>query len=219
MRSCTLGALVLALACHALPPAAAGEEDPVAGEWTLFTSFGGRDMESQLTIVRGEDGALSGSYASARGGTMPLAGLSFEDGVLRFTRSTGPRTVFFEARVTGDRLVGKHSMRSREFPAWGARGAEALAALRAERAEANERGDDLEADYERHSMRAAQRDAFPVLYDPELTPAGEADDIRDDEPVIGIALGGEAKAYPIAIMGRHELANDSCGGQPIAASW
>ena len=68
-------------------------------------------------------------------------------------------------------------------------------------------------------MRAAERDAFPVLFDPKLTPAEKASDIREEEPVIGVAIGSEAKAYPISIMGRHELANDTCGGRPITASW
>ena len=108
---------------------------------------------------------------------------------------------------------------SREIPAVGARGDAALKALREERAKANERGDDLEADYKKHSMRAAPRDAFPVLFDPKLTPAAEATDIRDEEFVIGVSFGNEAKAYPISIMGRHELANDTCGGIPITSSW
>ena len=62
-------------------------------------------------------------------------------------------------------------------------------------------------------------DAFPVLTDPELTPAAEAKMLRDEEPVIGVAIGDEAKAYPISIMGVHELANDTCGGKPILTSW
>ena len=86
-------------------------------------------------------------------------------------------------------------------------------------ATADERGTDIEADYDKHKRRAAARDQFPVLFDPELKPADKAAGIRDDEPVIGVFLGGEAKAYPISIMGIHELANDTCGGEPIASSW
>ena len=66
---------------------------------------------------------------------------------------------------------------------------------------------------------AAPRDYFAVPEHPKMTPAADAEDIRDDEPVIGVAFGNEAKAYPLSVMGRHELANDTCGGRPIAVSW
>ena len=79
--------------------------------------------------------------------------------------------------------------------------------------------EDLEAEYDRSARRAAPRDRFLVLNDPELTSAAKAKGIRDDEPVIGIVIGKEAKAYPISVMGVHELANDKCGGEPIAVSW
>jgi hypothetical protein len=79
--------------------------------------------------------------------------------------------------------------------------------------------EDLEKEYDRKARRGAARDRFPVLNDPKLTPAKEAKGIRDDEPVIGVALGKEAKAYPISVMGVHELANDRCGGKAIAVSW
>jgi len=37
--------------------------------------------------------------------------------------------------------------------------------------------------------------------------------------VIGVRVGGAAKAYPVHVMGVHELVNDVCGDVPIAASW
>jgi hypothetical protein len=43
--------------------------------------------------------------------------------------------------------------------------------------------------------------------------------LRPGDWVIGVSVGKEHKAYPVAVMGRHELANDTCGGQPIAAAW
>ena len=38
---------------------------------------------------------------------------------------------------------------------------------------------------------------------------------QPNEWVIGIALNGEAKAYPVDVMGIHELINDVVGGAPI----
>ena len=41
----------------------------------------------------------------------------------------------------------------------------------------------------------------------------------DDEVVIGVALAGEARAYPISILDWHELVNDALGGRPILVSY
>ena len=78
--------------------------------------------------------------------------------------------------------------------------------------------EDLEKVYDEKKDRRAPRDGFPVLHNPKLIPASESK-LADDEPVIGVAIGDEAKAYPVAKMGFHELANDTCGGRPIAVSW
>jgi hypothetical protein len=43
--------------------------------------------------------------------------------------------------------------------------------------------------------------------------------LRPSEWVTGIALNGQAKAYPITVMGFHELINDTVGGVPIAVCW
>lgn len=41
----------------------------------------------------------------------------------------------------------------------------------------------------------------------------------DDDLVIGVAMGGEARAYPVRVLNWHEIANDTVGGIPIAATW
>lgn len=66
------------------------------------------------------------------------------------------------------------------------------------------------------------RDTFPVFDDPPMIGAAQAEAkglIFPRDAVIGVSHGGEAKAYPIAVMGIHELGNDSIGGVPIAVSW
>lgn len=79
---------------------------------------------------------------------------------------------------------------------------------------------DLEADFDRHSKRVVARDSFPVLDHPNMATVKQARArLRDNDWVIGVAIKGEAKAYPIAVMGRHELANDTIGGHPAAVSW
>ena len=66
------------------------------------------------------------------------------------------------------------------------------------------------------------RDVFPVFNNPRLLTAAQAEAggvVFPRDAVIGVALGGEAKAYPISIMGFIELGNDTLAGIPIAVSW
>lgn len=63
-----------------------------------------------------------------------------------------------------------------------------------------------------------RRDAIPALDHPSLLPAAEAE-WSDDEPVLGIVVAGEARAYPVAILNWHELVNDTIAGEPILVSF
>lgn len=57
---------------------------------------------------------------------------------------------------------------------------------------------------------------IPELNDPGRVPAADADWMIDDEVVLGVVINGEAVAYPLRILGWHELANDTVGGVDIA---
>lgn len=75
---------------------------------------------------------------------------------------------------------------------------------------------------EQIGIQVVPRDAFPVFDHPEFVAADMAEKkgyVHDRDPVIGVVIGGEAKAYPIRTMGIHELGNDTLGGIPIAVSW
>ncbi len=62
------------------------------------------------------------------------------------------------------------------------------------------------------------RDGIPALDAPPAVPAAEAV-WDDDEVVIGVALGGAARAYPLAVLVWHELVNDEVGGVPVVVSY
>ena len=65
-------------------------------------------------------------------------------------------------------------------------------------------------------------DDFPVFDDPEMLTVSEAEArgaVLARDAVIGVARDGEARAYPIIIMGIHELGNDRIAGVPIAITW
>ena len=77
-----------------------------------------------------------------------------------------------------------------------------------------------EADYDKGMRQVMEPDQFPVLHHPPMATVMEAGlEIDGDEPVIGLFLGGEARAYPISVMGGVELVNDTCGEIPVAVSW
>ena len=40
-----------------------------------------------------------------------------------------------------------------------------------------------------------------------------------DDPIIGLSLDGDDRAYGVALLSRHEVVNDVVGGQPIVVTW
>lgn len=75
---------------------------------------------------------------------------------------------------------------------------------------------------EQIGIQIVPRDTFPVFDHPEFVDADVAESkgyVQKRDPVIGLAINGKAKAYPIETMGIHELGNDTLGGVPIAVSW
>jgi hypothetical protein len=53
---------------------------------------------------------------------------------------------------------------------------------------------------------------------PRAHPAAEAH-LDPEAPVVGVALGGEARAWPLGWLDWHEVANDRVGGRAIAVAW
>ena len=62
------------------------------------------------------------------------------------------------------------------------------------------------------------RDGIPSLVDPKPLAPDQAP-WRKGDWVIGVVSGGEARAYPVAILMWHELVNDTLGGRPILVSY
>ncbi len=62
------------------------------------------------------------------------------------------------------------------------------------------------------------RDAIRPIYEPAMVPAGEVS-YADDELVMGIAIDGEAKAYPVGVLNSREMVNDELAGIPILVTW
>lgn len=63
-------------------------------------------------------------------------------------------------------------------------------------------------------------DAIPAIDDPAIIPAAAADEqLRDNDLVIGVSIGGEHRAYGAAFLSAHEIVNDMLGGRAIAVTW
>ena len=63
------------------------------------------------------------------------------------------------------------------------------------------------------------KDGIPALSKPRLIAAGEATYLKPADRVIGVAIEGEARVYPIRILNYHEIVNDKIGGRPIAVTY
>ena len=64
------------------------------------------------------------------------------------------------------------------------------------------------------------KDAIPAILDPEFTSDESVLDKMDDsDQVIGVFINGDARAYPIKTLSRHEIVNDVVGGESIAVTW
>ncbi|MFQ5792960.1 MAG: DUF3179 domain-containing (seleno)protein, partial [Acidobacteriota bacterium] len=62
-------------------------------------------------------------------------------------------------------------------------------------------------------------DGIPALDNAAMIPAESADYLDPDEPVFGISIDGDSRAYPLRIMDWHEMANDVVGGVPVSFAY
>jgi hypothetical protein len=63
------------------------------------------------------------------------------------------------------------------------------------------------------------KDGIPSIDDPQFVGVAEVKDLADREPVVGLEIGGDARAYPLRILTWHEIVNDVVGGVPVAVTY
>lgn len=61
-------------------------------------------------------------------------------------------------------------------------------------------------------------DGILPIYEPTFI-LGSRATYNPDELVIGVAIDGEAKAYPITLLRSREMVNDEIAGTPILVTW
>lgn len=62
-------------------------------------------------------------------------------------------------------------------------------------------------------------DGITSLDNPKMIAANDADYLLDDDLVFGVEINGDIRAYPLRIMGWHEMFNDTIGGVPVALAY
>ena len=62
------------------------------------------------------------------------------------------------------------------------------------------------------------RDAIPAIKKPEFVPADDAG-LDDNEPVVGVTINGESRAYALYLLNHHEIVNDKIGDDAFAVTW
>jgi hypothetical protein len=64
------------------------------------------------------------------------------------------------------------------------------------------------------------RDGIPAILNPVVaTRADAATQMDPSERVMGVSINGEHRAYPLNLLSRHEIVNDTVGGKPVAGTW
>lgn len=63
------------------------------------------------------------------------------------------------------------------------------------------------------------KDGIPSIDRPEFIAVAKVDNLAATEPVVGLTVNGEARAYPLRILTWHEIVNDRIGGRPVAVTY
>ena len=66
--------------------------------------------------------------------------------------------------------------------------------------------------------RVLGKDDILPIYDPVMVSAEEAG-LKDDDHVMGLAIDGEARAYPVRELFSREMVNDEVAGVPVLVTW
>ena len=64
------------------------------------------------------------------------------------------------------------------------------------------------------------RDGIGPIDDPKFVAVSDPPEyMEDDEPVISLEIKGDSRAYPLAILIKHEIVNDEVGGVPVTVTY
>lgn len=65
-----------------------------------------------------------------------------------------------------------------------------------------------------------RKDGIPAILKPDFVDADAASiQMKAGERVLGLSINGDDRAYPLNLLSRHEIVNDTVGGVPVAVTW
>ncbi len=73
--------------------------------------------------------------------------------------------------------------------------------------------------FEEVTWGGVRKDGIPSLDSPDLIGAKDATYLVEDDLVFGVSINGDVRAYPLRIMGWHEMFNEVIGGVPVALAY
>ncbi len=223
------------------PKSAPEVRDPYAGEWGMTTEMGGNAVAAVMTLAYNESGTLTGTWES-RGQTMDLASISTDGRTIRFDREIpGGQVLSYLGQLDGENLNGSWTGSFGEMPCHGTRDSVNPFPDRHSRPIIEEDGASLlwandteDGDATYFDVTDAQidpvtfqfgigKDSIPSIDEPEFVfpsdPILAERGVTPETEVLGVILGGVARAYPVEIMDMHEVVNDDFDGESFAVLW
>ncbi|MFT7057872.1 MAG: hypothetical protein ACJASV_000372 [Pseudorhodobacter sp.] len=79
--------------------------------------------------------------------------------------------------------------------------------------------DRMKIRFEEITWGGVQKDGIPSLDNPTLVAAADASYMKGDDLIFGVSINGDTRAYPLRIMGWHEMFNETIGGVPVALAY
>ncbi len=74
-------------------------------------------------------------------------------------------------------------------------------------------------DYSEIMSGGPPRDGIPPIDRPVFVSVAGYKELSDRDPVIGLEINGDARAYPLRVLIWHEIANDVVGGKPVTITF
>ena len=63
------------------------------------------------------------------------------------------------------------------------------------------------------------KDGIPAILNPQFVNAEPVPQMEPSERVLGVSINGDHRAYPLNLLSRHEIVNDTVEGVPVAVTW
>ena len=79
--------------------------------------------------------------------------------------------------------------------------------------------DQSSVDFDQILSGGPPKDGIPSIDDPKFESIEATAGLPAQEPVIGLTINGESRAYPLRILTWHEIVNDVVGGIPVAVTY